>query len=152
MFIWLLLTIAIGLNGKTNIFQSSDLDLYKFNKTRSYIEPRFAAKISYNRLSFYIGRYLNNLLTGSDINYFFFGNHPREVPGNDNKMRVNYWLLPYFLIGIYEQIQARDKRTFLSYCLILFIASFFSIDELWWTLAPFIYLIILYPLRFIWRE
>lgn len=130
----------------------SNLDLYYLNTTRGYIENQTIARVNYNKVTFYLNHYLSNFFAGVDPNYFFFGGHPREVPGGNNDFKINYWLTYLFIFGVYDQFLNKETRIVLVYGITLLIVSWFSIDMLWWTLVPFLYLSILYPLRRIWKK
>ncbi len=150
--LWALVVIFAGISAKVNIFRSSDVETYLTNTKKGYLENSFLARVSYNKVTFYFNRYLDNFFAGVDPNYFFFGGHPREVPGGDNSLKVSYWLIPFFLFGVYEQIRAKEKKIFFVYLLTLVLVSWFSTDKLWWYLVPFIYLTMLYPLKRLWKK
>lgn len=149
---WFLLVLIAGFYLGKNIFQVTDIETIAFNTSRGFVENRFLARVSYNKFTFYTNRYLTNFFAGFDPNYFFFGGHPREVPGGNNEMKISYWLLPFFLLGAYEQLERREKRIIIPYVLTLSIVSFFSIDAFWWSLVLFWYLTVLYPLRTLWKK
>lgn len=149
---WVVAIFVSGLLMRRNIFERGVLDLYQLNTSRGYVENPLLGRMSYNKATFYFRRYLNNFFSGTDPNYFFFGGHPREVPGGNNDQKISYWLLPLFLVGVYEQLLNREYRIILLYALTLLLVSWFSVDSLWWLLAPFWYLTILYPIRDLWKK
>jgi len=150
--IWLLSVLTAGIILGRNIFEVSDIDRIAFNSSKGHIENRLTGRLAYNKLTFYTGRYLNNFFAGLDPNYFFFGGHPREIPGGDNRIKAPYFLLPFFIFGLWEQARNKDKRIGGVYLTTLGLVSFFAIDALWWALAPFWYLTIVYPLRGLWKK
>lgn len=150
--LWLILVFGAGVYFGQNIFQVTNLQTIAFNTSKGYVENRVIARLAYNKFTFYTNRYLTNFFAGLDPNYFFFGGHPREVPGGNNEMKISYWLLPFFLLGIYEQLLAREVKILIAYLATLGVASFFAVDTLWFFLVPFWYLTILYPLRPLWKK
>ena len=152
LVIWCAVVVGGGVVFSKNIFQMTNLDLYYLNTTRGYVENQTVARASYNKITFYLNHYLDNFFAGIDINYFFFGGHPREVPGGNNDFKINYWLIYLFLFGVYDQFLNRETRIVALYFITLLVVSWFSIDALWFLLVPFVYLTVLYPIRALWKK
>lgn len=152
IFCWLTVVLVFGLISKKNIFQATNLDLYYFNTIKGELPNSLISRITYNKFTFYATRYLNNFFEGLDVNYFFFGGHPREVPGGNNEVKISYWLSPFFFLGLLKQLFVKEMRVIYLYGLTLLVVSWFSVDALWWLLAPFWYGVSVYPLRELWKK
>lgn len=152
IFCWLTMVFVLGYSSKLNIFKTTNLDIYYFNTLKGDLPNSLMARLDYNKFTFYAKRYLDNFFEGTDINYFFFGGHPREVPGGNNEVKISYWLLPFFLLGLFKQLLVKEMRIISLYGLTLLAVSWFSVDALWWLLAPFWYGVIVYPLRELWKK
>ena len=150
--LWIVLVAAAGLFWGRNIFVVSNLDQYYSNTASGYLENSVMAKLSYNKLTFYLNRYLDNFFSGADPSYFFFGGHPRETPGGNNEMKISYWLLPFFILSVIEQMLNQQWRILGLYGITLAIVAFFSVDALWWVLTPFWYAVVIYPFKELWRK
>ena len=152
ILVWSLFVIFVGVSSGKNIFQNSKTDLYFLNSKKVLVENDFLGRLSYNKAGLYFNKYLDNFFAGLDPNYFFFGGHPREVPGGNNDIKISYWLIPLFFLGIYGQFVRKEKLILEIYLISLFLVSWFSIDSLWWILVSFIYLTIFYPVRLLWKK
>ncbi len=147
---WIVVILIAGLISGRSIFKVSNLDQYYFNTASGYLESSPLSKISYNKFTFYLNRYLDNFFVGVDPSYFFFGGHPRETPGGSNRMTVSYWLIPFFILSVYEQMEKKEWRVMALYGLTLAVVSLFSVEALWRLLVPFWYGVVIYPFRKLW--
>lgn len=121
--------------------------------TRVYAYPSLNIKIGEYDIGYIVGNLLDgrfetivlfriqkNLFEVLDINYYFFGSHPRERVGIPEFERLPFFLLPFFVIGIYL-IQFKRNKLFLlsSFLAPLILLSFIGINS---SLGTFV----MYPL------
>jgi hypothetical protein len=59
---------------------------------------------------------LGQILRKIDFGYYFFANHPREIPGEVNKQIFPFFLLPFIIAGIGR---IREDWGYFLGCLIL---------------------------------
>lgn len=63
-------------------------------------------------------RLKSNLAESLDTNLYFFANHPRSRVGVNEFEKFHYLFLPFFVLGIFSEIQ---KRKFLEFIFLFFI-------------------------------
>jgi hypothetical protein len=60
--------------------------------------------------------HLGKILRKADFGYYFFANHPREIPGEVNKQILPFFILPFIIAGV---VRIRGNWGYLWGCLIL---------------------------------
>lgn len=59
-----------------------------------------------NKPEFMFYKFEQNLLRSIDLNSFFFGNHPREIPGIRNFEKFSFSFLPFFIFGLLKVLKS----------------------------------------------
>lgn len=59
-----------------------------------------------NKPEFMFYKFEQNLLRSIDLNSFFFGNHPREIPGIRNFEKFSFLFLPFFIFGLLKVLKS----------------------------------------------
>ena len=99
------------------------------------------ARMFQNKANIFINKYFSNFFNLIDPNYYFFGSHPREIPGGQNYIRLPLLtLIPIFWF-LYKG-RARYKKNiilFLSLTLISlsFFTNFYQFDLIIWPFMAF---------------
>lgn len=151
--LWLGCLIWLGIALGKNSFKTDNLDWYFLNQRRGYYENAVLGKLNQNKPTMYMNLYLEQFFTGLDPNYYFYGNHPREISGASNKVRIFYPLIILFIYGLYKQLRNNDSRIAVGFLTTLVVVSLFGIDQFWWSLVIWIYASMLYPfLKSVWAK
>lgn len=141
VFLIPLIVIVFSFSFSDTIFKKDQLEIITINKRRGYYQNQFLAKIFENKVNRYFFNYQKNLFEGADLNYYFFGTHPRERPGVKEIEKLSFVFLPFFLLGLYLQIKTRTFLSIFYFLFSLFLASFFRpIDIYSFLFFPFIVL------------
>lgn len=61
----------------------------------------FLARTFHNKARLYIDKFNSNFFALIDLNNYFFGNHPRQVPGAQNSERFPFLSVFFFLFGLF---------------------------------------------------
>lgn len=142
------LTIYFNKGVSENIFELSQEEIFFINTRRSYYESKFSGKIFENKPLRFLYNYQKNLFQGIDLNYYFFGNHPRERVGIKEINKFSFLFLPFFLYGLFLNIKDKNVLVFLYFFVSLFLASLFKqIDTFSFLFFPFIVLNIYFGVR-----
>lgn len=127
----------LAIKPKSNIFRIGPNELYFINQTRAYY-PTTVGKYFQNKLHLYLGHYLQNISYGLDVNYYFFGSHPRERAGHTETKWLSSLLLPFFIFGLFRQFKNRHYEFTIYFLTALGIISIFDFDQLAFLLIPFV--------------
>ena len=134
IILWSLIFIPLA---APTIFNFKPAELFSLNERRSAYPNTLVGRLFENKLAQYLSHYETNLFYALDPNYYFFGTHPRERPGYSEFSRLSFWLLPFFLYGIYWQINYKKYQLIAYFVITLMIISFFGRDAYSFLLLPF---------------
>lgn len=121
----------------STIFSFKPGELFSLNERRGEYPHPLIGKIFENKISQYFYHYQTNIFYGLDINYYFFGSHPRERAGYSEFNRLPWWLLPFFILGVYWQVKHRQYELIIYFLITLLTISFFNTDIYSFLLLPF---------------
>lgn len=107
-----------------SLWENSSLDIMQINTRRSYYPPRMGA-IFQNKISQSLIKYESNLLTLVDINFYFFGSHPRERAGVIEFEKYFPLFLPFLILGLFQVI----KKKFSLICVLVVLILSALIDS-----------------------
>lgn len=140
-------------NYKNTVFNLSAEEIYFINQRRGYFPNLSVGKIYENKLFRFSFNYQRNLFEGLDINYYFFGTHPRERVGITEIKKFPFIYLPVFLLGLFALIKKHDYFYLLYFLFSLSIASFFRpIDIYSFLFFPFIAVCIINGFLYLTKE
>lgn len=78
-------------------------DERQINVRQSNVYAEFnIGKYIVNKPDYFFNKFQQNLLQSLDLNLYFFGNHPREVPGNREFEKFSFLLIPFFIYGLFK--------------------------------------------------
>lgn len=69
-------------------------------------------------------KFEQNLLRTSDLNLYFFGNHPREIAGVREFEKYSFLLIPFFMFGLYQSAKSKTWQLLVSLLIPLTLLSF----------------------------
>jgi len=125
IFLLPLIYIIFSFNYKNTVFNLSPEEIYFINQRRAYFPNLSVGKIYENKLFRFSFNYQKNIFEGLDINYYFFGTHPRERVGITEIRKFPFVYLPFFIVGLFSLLK-KQKFIYLLYFLSsIFLASFF---------------------------
>lgn len=123
---------------RTNVFRLDNLEIYTINQRRTYYSNKTLARLMENKVCRYAFNYQKNFFEGLDLNYYFFGTHPRERVGVKEIKKFSFAFLPFFIYGAFVQLKSKRWYSFVYFTLVLIVASFFSpIDAFSFLFLPF---------------
>lgn len=120
----IMLTLSVFFAAKSfigsSIFYYEHHDQQKIIR-QGYLYPNiYLSRLFQNKPSIYIDRFLFNFFSLTDINNYFFGFHPRQIPvENQNLQKFPFLCVIFFLIGLYRAVLKR--KLLLVTLLIVFI-------------------------------
>lgn len=94
-----------------NLFTPSQEELYMLNENSSFYPPA-VGRIFHNKVTLAINKIQQNLFDILDLNLYFFATHPRERLGVKEFEKYPFFLLPFFIIGIFNLFKERSPVTF----------------------------------------
>lgn len=143
-----LLIILFSGDFSKSIFNLTGEEIYFINTRRSYYQENFLAKALENKPLRYFYNYRKNMFEGLDLNYYFFGNHPRERVGIIEIKKFSFIFLPFFLYGLFLRIKKGNTFDILYFLFSISLASLFRpIDIFSFIFFPFIALNIYFGIR-----
>lgn len=106
LWVGLIIHIAVlGLWGKvdlTQVFSFTNLETSTINLTRSFYPHQILGRGLENKGGVLLNRLGERLFESIDVNRFFFASHPRERGGVIEFEMFPFWLLPLFLLGMFN--------------------------------------------------
>ncbi len=98
------------------VWQFKPIEIERININRSLFPKNPTGKalsvITQNKAVVALNRFLENTYQYLDWNYYFFGNHPRERVGVAEIEKLPWWLLPFFVFGLWRL--PKDKKLLLK--------------------------------------
>ncbi len=76
--------------------------LFIINTRRSFYPEVFLGRLFENKVVFYLNQLQQNFFESLDISRYFFASHPRERVGVHEFAIFPFWLLPFFIWGLFE--------------------------------------------------
>lgn len=128
---------------ENSLLQPLKQDEIYLKNTRVYAYPNLNIRIGEYDIGYIIGNILDgrfetivlfrmqkNLFDALDLNYYFFGSHPRERVGIPEFERLPFFLLPFFLAGIFL-VQIKKNKLFIlsSFLAPLILISYVGINS-----------------------
>ncbi len=108
----------------------------------------YLARLFQNKAVIVTNKYFNNLFNILDLNYYFFGSHPREVVGGLNYTRLPLLTILPILWFLFITQHPKKKTFLLSISIFILIISFFINHYVYdFILWPFFLLFIFYGLE-----
>jgi len=139
LFFLPLLTIFFYRPGGNVIFNLDELEKYTINTRRLYYENITLGRFYENKIFYIFRNYQKNFFQGLDLNYYFFGNHPRERAGIKEIKKISFIFLPLFLVGLYSFIRKKSYLFLYYFFFSLITASFYTpIDIYSFLFFPFL--------------
>jgi len=136
LIIFLSVSILYFAKSKT-VFSFDYEEVFLINQRRTFY-PKQTARIFENKATYVLEKYSKNIFQGLDLNYYFFANNPRERAGIKEVDKFPWVLLPFFLFGLYRQIQKRIYYTITYFLSVIFVGSLFvEIDKIFLLSFPF---------------
>lgn len=133
-----LLVILLNIPAEKSVYNFSNLEIYTINQRRTYYKGSAIAKFFENKGTRFLFNYQKNFFEGLDLNYYFFGTHPRERIEVKEIKKFSFLLLPLFLYGLYELVRGKKYLGLSYFVFSLSMASFFRpIDTFSFLFFPF---------------
>ena len=86
----------------------------------------FTARLFQNKIRIYFDKFIDNFFALSDPNNYFFGFHPRQIPNNQNLIKLPFVGLLFVLYGLYHLPKSKDKKMIIN----TFLGSLISLSLL----------------------
>ncbi len=88
------------------VWQFKPVEIERININRSLFPKTSVGKllsiISQNKAVLVLEKFLTNAYQYLDWNYYFFATHPRERVGVAEIEKLPWWLLPFFVLGLWR--------------------------------------------------
>lgn len=150
-YLILAIIIAIGIFFAGQSFLGSSIFYFEHNDQQKvirqgYLYPNiYLARLFQNKPTIYLDRFWFNFFSLIDLNNYFFGFHPRQIPvENQNIQKFPFMSIFLFLGGIYLAIKKQKQLLFSVGWIVINLALLKNFDKsdavLWLLLCSIIYL------------
>ena len=68
-----------------------------------------------NKPDYIFYKFQQNILRSIDLNLYFFGNHPREIPGHREFDKFSFLFLPFFILGVITGLKSHRLQISISF-------------------------------------